>query len=202
MDDHEIVKTGTTTVGVVCKDGVILGTESQATLGNTVASDKATKIYKINDYIAATIAGSVADCQHLVKLVGAYAKLKNLDENKRPTVKSMAALTSNLLFRARTFPFLSELIIGGYDDSGPKLYSMDPLGSLLEDTEYTASGSGAVIALGVLEAEYNKKMTIAEGVELVKRAITAAKQRDIGSGGAINIAIITKDGIEFKKIQA
>ncbi len=191
------LKTGTTTMGVVCKDGVVLATESQATMGYLVATKEAVKLFKITDRIGMTIAGSVADCQQIVKTLTALVSLRELEIGKPMSVKAAAQLTAVLLFQNRLFPYYSALLIGGFDSEGTHLYSLDPFGSLIEEKNFTSVGSGSVVGFGVLEAGYRDNMTVKEGIDLIKRAVDAARKRDIASGGKMQIATITKKGFEF-----
>jgi len=191
------LKTGTTTMGVVCKDGVVLATESQATMGYLVATKEAVKLFKITDKIGMTIAGSVADCQQIVKTLTALVSLRELEIGKPMSVKAAAQLTAVLLFQNRLFPYYSALLIGGFDSEGTHLYSLDPFGSLIEEKNFTSVGSGSVVGFGVLEAGYRDNMTVKEGIDLIKRAVDAARKRDIASGGKMQIATITKKGFEF-----
>lgn len=197
LDDKKILKTGTTTIGIVTKNGVVLATESQATMGYLVATRKAPKLYEITDRIAMTISGSVADCQQVVRIIRANAKLHELETGQHISVRAVARLTANVLFQQRLFPYISQLLIGGYDTS-PKLFSLDPLGSLIEEDEFSATGSGSVIAYGVLEAQYSKDMSINDAIDLARKSIESARRRDAASGGDIQIAVISKSGIVRK----
>ena len=189
----------TTTVAVKVNGGIILGTESQATMGYLVASDTAPKILSITDRIAMTISGSVADAQQLINNIRAIAKLEALEKGRELSVKAISRLTSSILFRNRMFPLITMLIVGGVDEEGGHVYMLDPLGSMLEEDEFTATGSGSVVAYGVLEDEYRRNMSIEEGKQLVMRAVNAARRRDIASGGSIQLAVINKEGVNITK---
>ncbi len=191
----------TTTVAIKTSEGIILGTESQATMGYLVASDTAPKIAQVTDHIAMTISGSVADCQQVVNNVRAIARLEALEKGRELTVKAISRLTSSILFRNRIYPLISMLIVGGVDEEGSHIYMLDPLGSMLEEERFTSTGSGSVVAFGVLEDEFREKMTLAEGKELAVRAVSAARKRDIASGGSIQIAKISKKGVEITQIK-
>jgi proteasome beta subunit len=199
ISDKEIprLKTGTTTMGVVCQDGIVLATESQATMGYLVATKEATKLFRITDRIGMTIAGSVADCQQIVKLLSALIAIRELELGKPTLVKAAAQLTAVLLFQNRMFPYYSALLIGGFDEEGTHLYSLDPFGSIIEEKNFTSVGSGSVVGFGVLESGYQQNMTIEQGIDLVKRAVDAARKRDIASGGKIQIAAITGEGFKL-----
>ncbi len=192
----------TTTVAVKVDGGIILGTESQATMGYLVASDTAPKILQVTDHIAVTISGSVADAQQLINNIRAIAKLEALEKGRELSVKAISRLTSSILFRNRMYPLITMLIVGGVDDEGGHIYMLDPLGSMLEEEEFTATGSGSVVAYGVLEDEFRENMSIKEGKQLVMRAVNAARKRDIASGGLIQIAIVNSEGVEITRESA
>jgi proteasome beta subunit len=190
----------TTTIGLVYNDGVILGSESRATEGYFIASKEAPKIYKITEKIGMTISGGVADCQQMVKTIRALTNIRRMEIGHDVSVKSLAQLTSVALFQNRLAPYISELIIGGVDEAGSHLYTLDPLGSLILEEHYTATGSGSIVALGVLESQFKDSMTQEEAVALISSAITAAKSRDIASGGPLQIIAVTrKDGYKDVK---
>lgn len=201
------LKTGTTTVGMVCKDGIIVAADKKATMGYLVASKTAKKIFKLSDRLVMTIAGSVGDAQALIRLIKAEIKLYELQE-KTLTTRAAATLLSNIIHSSykRFTPEMVQLVVGGFDERGPQLFSLDPSGSLMEEEEYTFSGSGSVIAVGVLEDGFRKGMSTSEGIKLLARAIKAARERDVMTGGrSMDIAVVNKKGVEFvpeKKIKA
>ncbi|MFW9873703.1 MAG: proteasome subunit beta [Candidatus Thorarchaeota archaeon] len=197
---EKAIKSGTTTVGIIVKDGVVIGTESQASAGTVVASKQAQKLFQINDFTAATIAGGVADCQYVTAQLRALSRLKEVEEGMVPVPKYIASICRNILFSGRSF-FLSMMIIGGYSEKEQfgKLYGIDLLGTLYEEDSFISFGSGSQFSLGVLEADWKPDMTKTEGVDLVKTAITSSRERDAASGFALQICQINKDG--FKQIQ-
>ncbi|XRO76782.1 archaeal proteasome endopeptidase complex subunit beta [Methanocaldococcus sp. 10A] len=189
---------GTTTVGLICDDAVILATDKRASMGNLIADKNAKKLYKIDDYIALTIAGSVGDAQAIVRLLTAEAKLYKMRTGKNISPLACATLLSNILHSNRYFPFLTQLIIGGYDLlEGAKLFSLDPLGGMNEEKTFTATGSGSPIAYGVLEAGYDRDMSVEEGIKLAIKALKSAMERDTFSGNGISLAVITKEGVKI-----
>lgn len=190
---------GATTIGVVCKDGVVLSSEKRVSYGYTVISKTGKKVFKITDTIGAACAGLVADMQILIRQIGAYAKLFELEHGRKITVRATAKNVSNLLFQRRLFPYITQTIIGGVDEEGPNLYILDPLGSLIPD-KYATVGSGAEIAVGVLEAGYKDGLTLEEGRDLVFRAMKSALARDLASGNGVDILLISKDGIKEESI--
>ncbi|ADC69387.1 proteasome endopeptidase complex, beta subunit [Methanocaldococcus sp. FS406-22] len=192
------VMKGTTTVGLICDDAVILATDKRASLGNLVADKEAKKLYKIDDYIAMTIAGSVGDAQAIVRLLTAEAKLYKMRTGRNIPPLACATLLSNILHSSRVFPFLTQIIIGGYDLlEGAKLFSLDPLGGMNEEKTFTATGSGSPIAYGVLEAGYDREMSVEEGIKLAINALKSAMERDTFSGNGISLAVITKEGVKI-----
>ena len=191
---------GATTVGVVCSDGVILASEKRVSYGHLVVSRVGKKVFKITEMIGAACAGLVSDMQILVREVEAYANLFKLEVGRLIAVKSAAKMMSNLLFGRRLFPLITQTVVGGIDDEGPSLYVLDVLGSNIPD-KYTAVGSGAEIAIGVLEERYKEGMPVEEGKELVTGAIKSAISRDAMSGDGIDFLVITKDGIKEESIK-
>jgi len=190
---------GATTVGLICDGAVVLASEKRVTWGNMLTSRGGMKVFKLNDRIGLAFAGLVSDMQALTREAAAYAKLYELENNRPISVKAMGKMVSNMLFQRRMFPLLMETLIGGVDEDGVSLFSMDPAGSLLPDPFITA-GTGAPIAMGVIEAEYRDGMTVEEGAELALKSIKAAVARDITSGDGIDMLLITKKGVEERSI--
>jgi len=187
------VMTGTTTMGVVCKDGIVLGTDTRATLGTFVAHKRAKKVYPIDDHVAMTIAGGVADAQTVVEMLRANSKLYKYEKGLPMPISAVARLAANILFQSRYFPFILQSIIGGIDDLGGHIYALDPLGSVTEE-KYVSTGSGSPVAYGVLEPGYKEGMSVKEAIPLVVRAVNEAMKRDSASGDSFDVAIISKDG--------
>lgn len=202
MEKPEIRKTGTTTLGIVCNDGVVIAAEKKSTMGYLVASKETKKIYNLNDYIAMSIAGASGDAQTLVRFMRAEIKLFEIQKQRRISVKAASTLLANILHGGRwTFlPYMVQLIIAGYN-GGPHVFSLDAIGAVEEEKKFFSTGSGSPMALGVLEDSFNENVSIEEGAKLAVRAIRAAVERDIASGGnAIDIVTITKDGIKRKTV--
>ncbi len=195
---EQMIKSGTTTVGIVVKNGVVIGTESQATAGYSVASKQAQKLFEINQFVAATISGSVADCQYVINQLRALSRLREVERERVPEPKYIASLTRNILFSGRSF-FQVMQIIGGYSlkENSGKLYGIDLLGTLYEEDNFISFGSGSNFVLGLLEADWKPKMTKLNGVNLVKTAISTAKERDAGSGFEIQLCTIDKTGFKY-----
>jgi proteasome beta subunit len=182
---------GTTTVGVVCTDGVILSSDTRVTMGYFVAHKQGKKIYKIDNHIGMTISGGVADAQYVVEILKVNAKLYKLNNGRPMPIKSAARLVSNVLFSARG-GLMAQILVGGYDSTGPHVFSLDPLGSLIEE-KCVATGSGSPIAYGVLEDKYQEGLPVEKVLPVVVRAVDSAMKRDIASGNNYDIAVISKD---------
>lgn len=183
---------GTTTVGITCKDGVVFASEQRATMGSLIAHKNTQKIFKIDNHIVATIAGSVGDAQSLMKYISAEVSLYQLRNNIQMSIDSAATLTSNILHSARFAPYLVQTLLGGVDSKGPKIYSIDPSGGLIPDN-FISTGSGSVFAYGVLEDRYSDNLTVDEGIDVAIRAIKSAMERDTYSGNGILVSIVTSD---------
>ncbi|MHA1724705.1 MAG: proteasome subunit beta [Promethearchaeota archaeon] len=194
-----IIQSSTTTVGIKVKEGVVMGTESQATAGYTVATKTAQKLFEINKYTAATISGGVADCQYIINQLRAISKLREVEKGKIPEPKYIATILRNILFSGRTY-YIAMMIVGGYSlsENQGKLYGVDLLGTFYEEDKFISFGSGSPFVLGVLEADWHPDISKEDGIELVKTAITSAKERDAASGFKIQICSVDKEG--FKKV--
>tara|TARA_Y100000034_G_scaffold101051_1_gene125024 strand:- start:7374 stop:8009 length:636 start_codon:yes stop_codon:yes gene_type:complete len=194
------LKTGTTTIGIVCKDGIILAADKRATAGYLVVNKKEQKIHEVSNNMALTTAGTVSDIQLMVKLVRAEIKLKSIRVDREPTVKETANLLAGLVYqnirKFSTIPGISHFLFAGVDKTGFTLYDIFPDGSLSKHDDYTCSGSGSVYAYGVLETLHSKDITIDQGIKLALKAINAAMQRDIASGNGIDILTITSTGVK------
>jgi proteasome beta subunit len=189
----ETISKGTTTVGIVFKDGVVLATERRATMGNMIASKKAKKVYQIADRIGLTTAGGVGDAQQLARLMQVECSLYEIRRGRPMTVGAAATLLSNVLNQNRMYPFYVQLLVGGFDRNGASVYSVDALGGASLEEDIVATGSGSPFAYGVLEDRFTKDMSEEEAVDIAKRALKSAIRRDSASGESICIVVITKD---------
>jgi len=185
---------GATAVGITYQDGIILAAEKRISYGNFVVNKNTRKIFQITDQVASACAGMVADMQVLTRQVGALAKIRKLETRRDMATNSVAKLMSVIMFERRYFPLLTQVIVGGVQTT-PEIYTLDPLGSLLPDN-YAAVGTGAEMALGLIDAEYKKNMSEETSKKLAIKAIKSSVQRDSASGDGIDILTITKKGIE------
>jgi len=198
MEKELFNKTGTTTIAVVCKDGVVLATDRRVTMGYMIASRKFEKVSILNEDTALTMAGLVSDAQLLTKIIKAQLRLDTIRRGKKPSTKEIANLIGSLVYgNIRKFsavPGIVGFMLAGRDDKGYHLYDIGVDGSVTEQEEYFCEGSGSEFALGVLESGYNKDVNIDEGVKLALKALNSAIQRDIASGSGYDVVTITKDG--------
>ena len=190
---NQLMLKGTTTIGVVCKDGVILASDTRVTMGFYVAHKHGKKVYKIDDHLAMTISGTVADAQRTVDILTANAQLYKINMSRPLPISSAARLVANLFFSSRYAPLLTQVLVGGIDDTGPHVYSLDPFGSLTEE-KCVATGSGSPIAYGVLEDKYKEGMSVAELLPIIVKAVNSAMKRDAASGDSFNVAVIDDKG--------
>jgi len=198
-----ILKTGTTTLGIVCKDGVVMASDRQVTLGSSLVGKKNfVKTRQLNDYILMSIAGQASDGQRLWKIIPAELKLKELRSKSRPTVKQAANLLASISFsnirQHSMIPSIVGSLLGGFNEDGTiELYTIGIDGTINQVDDYDASvGSGVTFVLGLLERQYKKGISVKEGVELAKEALKSSTQRDVYSGYGIDVFTITKDGIK------
>ena len=194
---EDLKKTGTTILGMVCKDGVVVATEHRATMGTLIAHKETKKLYKIDEHLALCTAGLVGDLQVLSRYLSAEVNLYRFKRDMQMPVNSAATLMSNILNQRKFYPYYVQLILGGWDSEGGHVYSLDAAGGAIPD-KYTAGGSGSPYVFGVLEDQYKDDITVDEGIDLAARAINAAMGRDSASGNGAAIAVINEK--EFRTI--
>lgn len=184
---------GTTTVGAISKDGVALASDTRVTMGSLVVHKRGKKIYKIDDHLALTTSGVVADAQRTVETLKANSTIYRLERKLAMPVSVAARLIANLFFSYRLFPFVARILIGGVDDTGPHLFSLDPFGSITEEN-CVATGSGSPIAYGVIEERYREGLPLREVVPIVVRSVSSAMKRDVASGDSFDVSLIDESG--------
>ncbi len=197
-------KTGTTTIGLTTDKGVILAADRRASMGRLTASKYAKKVYKLDNKIGLTIAGSVGDAQKIVRIMRSQLRLHQL-ETKELTVKGAGTLLSNILHNHKMMPFFNQFVLGGINEDGGVLYDLDPAGGLMIHEKFTATGSGSQMAYGVLEDGYEDEISHDNGKKLAVRAVEAAMERDTASGNGIMVAEITEEGfniLEEKEVES
>jgi len=197
-----ILKTGTTVLGIVSKEGIVMAADRQVTAGNIVMGKNERKVFHVNDYLIAAGTGIAADIRRVPKILAAELKLKELKAHSRPTVKQAASLLANMSYsgirQPTMIPQQAGFLLGGFNPEGEvELYTIEPAGGVSKVEDYDANfGSGMPYVLGLLERQYKKNITLQEAVQLAKEAIKSSTQRDTGSGYGMDIYTITKDGIK------
>ena len=196
--DKDPVKTGTTILGIMCKDGVIIAADKRSTAGSMVVNKKQVKLHKIADNIMVGQTGLVSDAQLLTKLITAEIKLKDIQTNRITNIKEAANLLAGMCYanirRPSMVPGIVAFLLAGHDESGPQLFNLGIDGSIMKVEDYESEGSGSVFALGTLEANFKKGMSTDEAANLAIQAINAAMQRDTASGNGIDVFVITEKG--------
>ena len=190
---NEMAFRGTTTVGAISKDGVVLASDTRVTMGSLIVHKRGKKVYKIDNHLAMTISGVVADAQRTVEILKTNAKMYSLERKFPMPVSAAARLVANLFFSNRFFPYVAQIIIGGVDSSGPHIFTIDPFGSITEEKN-VATGSGSPIAYGVLEQKYREDLPLQEVLQIVVQSITSAMKRDAASGDSFDVSVIDEKG--------
>ncbi len=196
---YERLNIGATAIGIKAVDGVVVAAEKRISYGGYVVSRVGKKIFKIGDRMVIAAAGLFADMQTLSRVLSAEVMYRELLLSSKIRVRAAAKLLSAILYSYKLMPFLSEIIFAGHDEEGFHLYVLDPIGSIIDDN-YAAIGTGAPIAIGVIESEYKDGISLDAAVEIAIKSIKAAISRDATSGDGIDIAIVDKNGIREKSI--
>ncbi len=193
---EEKILHGTTTVGIQAKDGVVLCADMRASAGYFVANNNTMKIQQLDLHAGLTLAGGVADAQNITDVLRYHASLHRIQKQEPIPIHSLTRLTSLIFHQNRGYPFIADILVGGYDNDGPALFNIDMFGSV-EKKSYVTTGSGSPVAYGLLEEEYREDLTVEEAKKIALRAVKAAIVRNIGTGDGINVAIIDKDGFRL-----
>jgi len=184
---------GTTTVGIVVRNGVVVAADKRASSGYYVAHKKVKKIVKIDDHVVMTTAGLVADAQMLASVLQYQARNYKIAVGKPIPIKMLASYLSLILNSSKYFPYIVQLLLAGYDEA-PRLFAVEWFGDYVEE-DYAVTGSGSPIAVGVIESEYSKDMDIEKAVEIAVKAVRASIRRDTFTGEAVDVVVVTKEGI-------
>ena len=193
---QEKILHGTTTVGIKAKDGVVLCADMRASAGYFIANNNTMKIQKIDAHAGMTMAGGVADAQNITDVLRYHANIHRIQNQEPISIKSLTRLTSLIFHQNRGYPFMADILVGGFDNYGPALFNIDMFGSV-EEKSYVTTGSGSPVAYGLLEEEYKEDVTVEEAKTIALRAVKAAITRNIGTGDGINVAIIDKNGFRL-----
>jgi proteasome beta subunit len=183
-----------TVVGIRCKDGIALASDSRGAYRYLVVSKSVRKIFQLEKQIGATISGSSGDIQNFVNVLKAEANLYRLNHGRSITTKGLTQLASNILHGRRAFPYLVAAVVAGVDDHKPSLFFLDPVGGKLEEEKFASAGTGETIAYGVLEQNYRDDMKMSDGLKLAAQSIKTAIERDAATGDKIVVALIDDKG--------
>ena len=198
---NHVLKSGTSILGIICKDGIVMAADRRATAGNLVMSKNTQKAVQINDYLVTSGTGMASDIELMKKIIAAELKLKELKSKERPTIKEAANLIGMVAYKnirqPTMIPFIAGTLVAGFNEDGTcELYSVEPAGSVMKVDDYDANfSSGMPFILGLLERQWKKDLTVKQAVELAIEAIKSSTQRDVGSGSGIDVFTITKEGI-------
>ena len=197
--NEEMLKSGTTTVGIVCKDGVVIAADKRSTAGGMIANKRQLKLAQIANNMAIAGSGLVSDIQLTSRVGRAEIKLKDVQTGRGTTVKEAANMLASMLYslirRPTMVPGIVAFLLAGSDKEGHQLYNLGIDGSITEKDDFDSEGSGSVFALGVLEAQYKKNMSTEEGIDLAMKSINSAMQRDVATGNGIDIWVVTEKGV-------
>ncbi len=193
---QEKILHGTTTVGIKAKDGVVLCADMRASAGYFIANNNTMKIQKIDAHAGMTMAGGVADAQNITDVLRYHANIHRIQNQEPISIKSLTRLTSLIFHQNRGYPFMADILVGGFDNYGPALFNIDMFGSV-EEKSYVTTGSGSPVAYGLLEEEYKEDVTVEDAKTIALCAVKAAITRNIGTGDGINVAIIDKNGFRL-----
>jgi len=193
---QEKILHGTTTVGIKAKDGVVLCADMRASAGYFIANNNTMKIQKIDAHAGMTMAGGVADAQNITDVLRYHANIHRIQNQEPISIKSLTRLTSLIFHQNRGYPFMADILVGGFDNYGPALFNIDMFGSV-EEKSYVTTGSGSPVAYGLLEEEYKEDVTVENAKTIALRAVKAAITRNIGTGDGINVAVIDKNGFRL-----
>ncbi len=193
---EEKILHGTTTVGIKAKDGVVLCADMRASAGYFIANNNTMKIQKIDEHAGMTMAGGVADAQNITDILRYHSGIHRIQKQEPLPIHSLARLTSLIFHQNRGYPFIADILVGGFDNEGSALFNIDMFGSV-EEKKYVTTGSGSPVAYGVLEEQYRDDLTVDEAKTTALKAVKAAIVRNIGTGDGINVAIIDKDGFRL-----
>ena len=193
---QEKILHGTTTVGIKAKDGVVICADMRASAGYFIANNNTMKIQKIDAHAGMTMAGGVADAQNITDVLRYHANIHRIQNQEPIPIKSLTRLTSLIFHQNRGYPFMADILVGGFDNYGPALFNIDMFGSV-EEKSYVTTGSGSPVAYGLLEEEYKEDVTVENAKTIALRAVKAAITRNIGTGDGINVAVIDKNGFRL-----
>ncbi len=193
-DEEKKMLKGTTTVGITFNGGVVVAADKRATYGTFIAAKEVEKVHMIDEKMAMSIAGGVGDAQTLLRFIKAEIELYKYMNGQNMTVQGAATLLSNILQGNKYFPYMVQLIVAGIDEK-PRIFDLDPFGGLLEE-KYVSTGSGSVVAYGILDEMFKENMSENDAIRVAAKAVAAAMKRDNATGEGIDLLLITSDKVK------
>ena len=190
-------KHGTTTVALRFKDGVVVAADKRASMGTFIASKKTEKIHDLNKHTIATIAGLVSDAQYLVNLTRANVNLYELNRGYPPSTKMVGNLLASVMYEQYRayFPYYVAMLACGLDNEGPHVFTLDMAGGIT-DEDFASTGSGSMIAYGVLDSTWKEGLTKDAALKIGITALKTAISRDTATGDGMDVAVVDKKGIK------
>ncbi|HLP79458.1 MAG TPA: proteasome subunit beta [Acidobacteriota bacterium] len=194
----EQLKTGTTTLGILCKDGVVIAADRRMTAGNLISlKEGIEKVIPINNQAVLTIAGGVADAVLFIKLIKAETRLNKLRLGRENTPREMASLIGNIVYNnIRSQGSVTHFLLAAKGKDGFELFDIFPDGTVTKIPRFISTGSGSYFAEGVLETLYKKDTAVAEALDIAKKALHASMTKDTATGNGVDIYKLTKNGVE------
>lgn len=183
-----------TIVGLRTAEGAVLASDTRAVGYYLVLSKRARKLFRLEERIGAAFSGAPGDIQTLVSLLQAEANLYRLEQGRSISTKGLAQVASNVLQGRRWYPYLLEGILCGLEEGKVSLLTLDPVGGRVEEEDFSAGGTGAQVAYGVLERNYGKGLSLQEGKRLAAEAIRTAIERDAATGDKVVVSVIDEKG--------
>lgn len=187
--------TGTTIVGCLFKDGIVLGADTRATAGPIVADKNCEKIHYISESIRCCGAGTAADTEFVTALISSNIELHTLSTGRKPRVVTAMTMLKQRLFQYQGH-IGAALVLGGVDATGAHLFTIHPHGST-DKLPYVTMGSGSLAAMAVFESGWKPDLERDQALQLVVAAISAGIFNDLGSGSNVDACIITETHTEM-----
>ncbi|XP_069055120.1 proteasome 20S subunit beta 12 [Lepisosteus oculatus] len=197
MDDRvKGVSTGTTILAVKFNGGVLIGSDSRASIGGSYVSSKMiNKLIQVHDRIFCCISGSLADAQAITRAAKFQISFHSVQMGEPPLVKAAASVMRELCYKNKE-DLQAGFITAGWDRrKGPQVYSVS-LGGMLLSQPFTIGGSGSTYIYGYVDSKFRPDMTKDECVTFATNALALAMGRDNVSGGVVHLAVITEKGVE------
>ncbi|KAF7235112.1 Proteasome subunit beta type-9 [Varanus komodoensis] len=192
------ISLGTTIMAVEFDGGVVVGSDSRVSAGQSVVNRVFNKLEPLHDRIYCALSGSAADAQAIADIVNYQLELHSLNMEEPPLVLAAATLVKNISYKHKE-ELSAHLIVAGWDHKkGGQVYVT--MGGMLARFPFSIGGSGSTYIQGYVDSAYKPGMDAEECRQFTKNAIALAMVRDGSSGGVIYLATITKDSVKEEVI--